>query len=242
VAADLPGLATKLNATAAAATKARATLTSLAATDPSDAGPLLTGGLQSAKQAAAAAVRLARQYVVGKRALDDIKNATIKADLEAFEAARLEVEAGWLSGEKRKKERERWWRVCCAAPSPPWRSLSSGTTPSFIRLDAVPPSAASATDITCYVDPALGVVTNVRQGTVAACTAGGNQVILPTAGKYVTKIELAIDKQLPFVGRLTVHARASLHAKPVVHTCGWGGGDAVSLFPGGNVAVRLDGE
>lgn len=248
MAADLPGLATKLNATTAAATKARATLTSLATTDPADAGPLLAGGLQSAKQAAAAAFRLARQYVVGKRALDDIKNATIKTDLEAFEAARLEVEAGWLGGEKRKKKKEweSWW---IAAPSLPWRRQSThtlfptiGTTPSFIELDAVPTSAATATDITCYVDPDLGIINNVRQGTVAACTAGGTQVVLPTAGKYVTNIELAIDKQLPFVGRLTVHARDSLHAKPTVHTCGWAGGDSVSLFPSGHVAVRLDGE
>lgn len=111
-----------------------------------------------------------------------------------------------------------------------------------MRVDAVPAGAAAAADIVCYVDPDLGVVTNVRQGAAAACTAGGDQVTLPTAGKYITKIELAIDKQLPFVGRVVVHARDALHAKPVVHTCGWGGGDAVSLFPSGNVAVQLDGE
>lgn len=65
--------------------------------------------------------------------------------------------------------------------------------------------------------------------------------MLPTAGKYITKMELAIDKQLPFVGRLAVHVRDALEAKPVVHTCGWGSGESISLFPSGNVAVRLDG-
>lgn len=88
----------------------------------------------------------------------------------------------------------------------------------------------------------LGDDTNLRQGTTAACTVGGDQVVLPTAGKYVTKVELAIDKQLPFVGRLAVHVRDSLHAKPVVHSCGWGGGDPVSLFPADNVAVEVDGK
>ena len=114
----------------------------------------------------------------------------------------------------------------------------------YTLLSAVPasPSAAAASDIVCYVDPALGVVNNVRQANAAACTVGGVEVTIPTAGKFLTKVEMAVDKELPFIGRLIFHVRDSLDGKPSVHTCGWTGGDAVSLFPAGNVAASIDGE
>lgn len=103
------------------------------------------------------------------------------------------------------------------------------------------PSAAAASDIVCYVNPVLGVVTNVRQADTAACTVGGVEVTIPTAGKYLTKVEMAVDKELPFIGRLAFHVRDTLDGKPSVHTCGWAGGDAVSLFPAGYIAASIDG-
>ena len=92
----------------------------------------------------------------------------------------------------------------------------------------------------CYVDAASGYVVNVRQGTNASCTVGGTQVVIPSTGKYMTKVEMSMDKEVPFVGRLAFHLRDTLTAKPVVHTCGWAGGDAVSLFPPNNVVWRID--
>ena len=148
------------------------------------------------------------------------------------------MEKGWGKGV---------WKGATVLSSPPQPTHApfpcAGATPSFVQLDTLPSASStpSSANITCYVDRETGVVTNIRQATAAACTAGGDAVVLPTAGKYITKMELAIDKQLPFVGRLAVHVRDALEAKPVVHTCGWGSGESISLFPSGNVAVRLDG-
>jgi hypothetical protein len=98
----------------------------------------------------------------------------------------------------------------------------------------------SAFDIVCYVDPQAGYVLNVRQGGNASCTVGGTQVVIPSAGRFMTKVEMAMDKEVPFVGRFAFHLRDTLDSKPVVHKCGWAGGDAVSLFPPGNIVWRID--
>lgn len=63
---------------------------------------------------------------------------------------------------------------------------------------------------------------------------------MPTAGKYVTQMQMAIDKEAPFVGRFVFHVRDALDAAPKVYTCGWAGGAAVSLFPKGYVAWHVD--
>lgn len=95
-----PAAALPAAAATAAAAKANATLGALAALDPVDVVPLLSGGAQSAKQGAQAAAQLVGLYATGGRTLgDDFTNATVKADLAAFTAARLELEARLRSGE-----------------------------------------------------------------------------------------------------------------------------------------------
>lgn len=117
--------------------------------------------------------------------------------------------------------------------------LSSGS--SFTTAPVPPPSPSSApsSNIVCYVDPTAGTVLNVGQGTQGACTAGGTPVVIPTAGKFVTRIEMAIDKELPLVGRLVFYVADKVNAKPRVHTCGFAGGDAIPLFPAGNIMTSL---
>jgi hypothetical protein len=51
---------------------------------------------------------------------------------------------------------------------------------------------------------------------------------------------MAVDKDLPLLGRLVFHVRDSLDSKPSVHTCGFAGGEAISLFPDGYVAASID--
>ena len=92
---------------------------------------------------------------------------------------------------------------------------------------------AAAANITCFIDPSSGIVTNLQQASKIACTAGGQRVVVPTAGKYVTKLEMAVDKDLPLVGRFVFHVRDTLDSKPKVFTCGFAGGEAISLFPAG---------
>ena len=38
------------------------------------------------------------------------------------------------------------------------------------------------------------MVLNVKQANKFSCSAGGTRVVVPTAGKYVTRLEMAIDK------------------------------------------------
>lgn len=83
---------------------------------------------------------------------------------------------------------------------------------------------------------------NLRQGTTAACRAGGLATTLPTAGKFVTGVALAVDKSLPLVGRLTLYTKDRLDGPAVAHTCGWAGGDGVELVPDGVVVRGLSGE
>ena len=94
----------------------------------------------------------------------------------------------------------------------------------------------------CYVDPVAGTVLNVVQGSIGSCTAGGTPVTIPTAGKFVTRLEMAIDRQLPLVGRLNFFVQDTLDSKPVVYTCGYAGGEAISLFPNGYVVSSLPSE
>lgn len=94
--------------------------------------------------------------------------------------------------------------------------------------------------MTCFFDPSTGTVTNLQQSSKLACTAGGQRVVIPTAGKYVTKVEMAVDKELPLVGRLVFHVRDTLDSKPKVYTCGFAGGEAISLFPPGYIATSID--
>lgn len=54
----------------------------------------------------------------------------------------------------------------------------------------------AASNITCFFDPSTGIVTNLQQASKLACTSGGKRVVIPSAGKYVTKLEMAIDKEL----------------------------------------------
>lgn len=99
---------------------------------------------------------------------------------------------------------------------------------------------ATLFNLTCLVDDATGVVLNVNQANKFACPAGGTRVVVPTAGRYVTRLEMAVDKDLPLLGRLVFHVRDSLDSKPSVHTCGFAGGEAISLFPDGYVAASID--
>jgi hypothetical protein len=202
--------------------KLNATLRSVATATSSKAGAeeaveeaalASAGAVQSAAQSVAAAVRLAKAYVTGVRgnAGLDVKNATVATELAEYTAGRLAFESALKSG--------------------------SATT---VLSSAQTPLAIAASNITCYVDSTTGVVTNIRQGASAACTVGGDQVVVPTAGKYVTKMQMAIDKEAPFIGRLVFHVRNTLDAVPKVYTCGWAGGAAVSLFPKGNVAWHVD--
>lgn len=94
----------------------------------------------------------------------------------------------------------------------------------------------------CYVDPTAGTVLNVAQGTTGSCTAGGTPVVIPTAGMYVTRLEMAIDKELPLVGRLAFFVQDTLESKAAVYTCGYAGGEAISLFPQGYVVSSLPSE
>jgi len=138
-------------------------------------------------------------------------------------------------------------------------SLSSSFNPSFFSLtslsgyaftttSAVPSSgkgviAATSTltsNITCFVNPSTGTVTNLQQSSKLACTAGGERVVIPSAGKYVTKMEMAVDKELPLVGRFVFHVRDTLESKPAAYTCGFAGGEAISLFPSGYIATSID--
>ena len=96
---------------------------------------------------------------------------------------------------------------------------------------------AAVANITCFVDPSTGIVTNLQQASRIACTAGGQRVVIPSAGKFVTKLEMAIDKDLPLVGRFVFHVRDTLESKPKVYTCGFAGGEAISLFPAGHSKI-----
>lgn len=99
---------------------------------------------------------------------------------------------------------------------------------------------AAASNITCFIDPQTGIVTNLQQASKIACTAGGQRVVVPSAGRFVTKLEMAVDKDLPLIGRFVFHVRDTLDSKPDVYTCGFAGGEAISLFPAGYVATKID--
>ena len=116
--------------------------------------------------------------------------------------------------------------------------LRNSTGSAFTTTSAVPSFGGGAViaalaNITCFIDPSTGIVTNLQQASKVACTAGGQRVVIPSAGKYVTKLEMAVDKDLPLVGRFVFHVRDTLDSKPRVYTCGFAGGEAISLFPAG---------
>lgn len=129
----------------------------------------------------------------------------------------------------------------CAPPlhcSPPLRTPGLA----FSTTSSTNSSASAATNnLVCYVDPSSGTVLNIAQGSIDACTAGGNPVTIPTAGKFVTRVEMAIDRQVPLVGRLNVYVADSVGGPSTVYSCGSAGGDAVSLFPSGYMASKLTG-
>ena len=128
--------------------------------------------------------------------------------------------------------------------NPSFLSLSSLSGYAFTTTSAVPSSGkgviAATSNITCFVNPSTGTVTNLQQSSKLACTAGGERVVIPSAGKYVTKMEMAVDKELPLVGRFVFHVRDTLESKPAAYTCGFAGGEAISLFPSGYIATSID--
>ena len=154
-----------------------------------------------------------------------------------------------------RRNRHRLCPLCSQHIKKSIASLSSSFNPSFLSLSslsgyaftttsAVPSSGngviAATSNITCFVNPSTGTVTNLQQSSKLACTAGGERVVIPSAGKYVTKMEMAVDKELPLVGRFVFHVRDTLESKPAVYTCGFAGGEAISLFPSGYIATSID--
>ena len=128
----------------------------------------------------------------------------------------------------------------CASSSYPFHSTYLPSGAAFTTVASL--STVGATqNISCFYDPQLGDVLNLVQGNKGACTAGGMEVVIPTAGKFVTRIEMAIDKELSFVGRLNFFVSDTLDSKPTVYSCGWAGGAAISLFPKGYVASSFQG-
>lgn len=223
-----PQLASKINAT-------------LAAKGSPSQSPLISG-VQSAIAGKAAAVDMVESYLVGNRTKPDFKNATTLSGLVDYTRGRLRFEASLKQGE--------FFFCLIFPPRPKGRYLM------FDRALSLPPHAGSAfstaaassspsaatNNIVCYVDPVAGTVLNVVQGALGSCTAGGTPVTIPTAGKFVTRIEMAIDKQLPLVGRLNFFVQDTLESKATVYTCGYAGGEAISLFPKGYVVSKLPSE
>ena len=88
-----------------------------------------------------------------------------------------------------------------------------------------------AGDLRCFVDPATGQLVGLEQSGSAACSTGGDVVVVPTSSGYVSQIMVAYTYDGLFVGRLVFDLRANATAKPMSYSCGSAGGKAVEVLP-----------